>query len=55
MGGQGGAFGLGVEGSGRRLECLWGLVGSYGVLWRSCRRVLKSAALVGQGRVFFTC
>ena len=23
----------GVEGTGRRLECLWGVVGRYGVLW----------------------
>ena len=30
MGTQGGGSCLGVEGTGRRLECLWGLVGS---LW----------------------
>ena len=36
-GGQGGGRCLGVESTGRRLECLWGVVGS-------CWRVLKSAA-----------
>ena len=33
LGGQGGAFLTWRESTGRRLECLWGLVGSCGVLW----------------------
>jgi hypothetical protein len=33
-----------VEGTGRCLGCLWGLVGRGGVLQGSCGRMLKSAA-----------
>ncbi len=51
-GGQCGALGLGIDGTGQRGSVPTGRCGG---LWLSYERVLKSAAVMGRVRVLFVC
>jgi hypothetical protein len=48
LGGQSGAFLTWREGSGRRLECLWGVVGLAAVLWAGAVKVVRMQSPTSQ-------